>query len=219
MVSLGSFGHGIQQTINMGSKMISLQVDYESTIQTISDVMVNGVLFSCGDEHITTHCKHMEEEVLHDPVKDSSGNPIVYTTLDYKFQIIEYKNHSWMCPALHVSEVSCTKGEGIRKACHKGEFNYEIIPEGGNMQFYYICAQCPEGTYQNDDKFMGTQCTNCPDGTWVDFVGAQAMDRCKKTDEHHDRVYQPLSQQIPDPDHMKDISSKIEEVVPRNIMP
>merc|ERR1711998_530636 len=84
---------------------INLQVDYESTIQTISDVMVNGVLFSCGDEHITTHCKHMEEEALHDPVKDSSGNPIVYTTLDYKFQIIEYKNHSWMCPALHVSEV------------------------------------------------------------------------------------------------------------------
>ena len=35
--------------------------------------MVNGVLFSCGDEHITTHCKHMEEEALHDPVKDSSG--------------------------------------------------------------------------------------------------------------------------------------------------
>ena len=35
MVSLGAVGHGIQQNIHMGSKMINLQVDYESTIQTI----------------------------------------------------------------------------------------------------------------------------------------------------------------------------------------
>ena len=172
-----------------------------AAIEAVTDVYVDGKMFSCSDEHVTGHCKYKNESILHEP-RHTYGdykNPIIYATDDFKYQIVEYKDESWMCPSQHISELSCTEGFTLRKACNKGEFNSEIVnPE--TKAVYFICDKCPVGHYQNDDKFMGTQCKNCPGGTWVDFRGAAEFDRCKRNEETKDQHAQdmPKEDEVPD---------------------
>lgn len=172
-----------------------------ASIESITDVYVEGKMFSCSDEHITGHCKFKNETVLHEP-RELYGdwkNPIIYSTDDRKFQIVEYKDESWMCPSQHITELSCREGVTLRKMCNKGEYNKEVIDPKTN-QVYFICGKCPVGHYQNDNNFMGTQCKNCPGGTWVDFEGAAEFDRCKRKEEYKNAHAKdmPLEAEIPD---------------------
>lgn len=170
-----------------------------ASIESISEVYVGGKMFSCSDEHITGHCKFKNETALHEP-RETYGDwkhPIIYATDDRKYQIIEYKDESWMCPSQHVTELSCTEGVTLRKTCNKGEYNREVV-EPTTKKVYFVCGKCPVGHYQNDDNFMGTQCKNCPGGTWVDFEGAAEFDRCKHVDEDAHAKDMPKQSELTD---------------------
>ena len=50
-----------------------------ASIESITDVYVEGKMFSCSDEHITGHCKYKNETTLHEP-RNTYGdwkNPII----------------------------------------------------------------------------------------------------------------------------------------------
>ena len=145
--------------------------------QTVTYIYVKGKLFECDNELITTHCKPMPEVSLHDPSNTTKVTPIIYSTLDLKYNIIEFKNVSYMCPNDRVNEETCVPKDELRKSCAVGEYNFEVIATE-TTDMYYKCTQCPVGTYQDDPEFLGRECTPCPEGTWVNFVGAVSVDRC-----------------------------------------
>ena len=193
-------GGAVQQASILDKKAFEdMKNGMTASVESISEVYVGGKMFSCSDEHITGHCKYKNETTLHEP-RHTYGdwkNPIIYATDDRKFQIIEYKDESWLCPSQHVTELSCTEGVTLRKTCNKGEYNKEVIdPHTKNV--YFICGKCPVGHYQNDDKFMGTQCKNCPGGTWVDFEGAAEFDRCKPRNDNDHAKDMPKQSELTD---------------------
>ena len=112
---------------------------------------------------------------------------------------------SYMCPNEHISEGTCTPEGNIsierstshesilhppfppadvelRKACKKGEYNLQVIATATEAM-YFTCKQCDAGYYQDDDEFLGLECSPCPGGTYVNFKGAIAVDRCQPVEQ------------------------------------
>lgn len=162
------------------SSQPELDLTGDVAVQSVTTLYIKGKRFECANELLTTHCKPTPESMLHEPSNSTKANPIIYSTYDLKWLIVEFKNTSYMCPNENINEETCFPADEMRKACDKGEYNLEVIATEYTAM-YFKCTQCPVNTYQSDFEFLGTECTSCPEGTSVSFVGAISSDRCTPT--------------------------------------
>lgn len=162
------------------SSQQELDTTGDTAVQSVTTLYIKGKRFECANELLTTHCKPTPESMLHEPSNSTKANPIIFSTYDLKWLIVEFRNTSYMCPNQNINEETCFPADELRKACDKGEYNVEVIATEVSAM-YYKCSQCPVNTYQSDYEFLGTECTPCPEGTSVNFVGAISSDRCTPT--------------------------------------